>query len=87
MKKAVTADSEDKLFDVVDLNNIPNLVVPAPLISLNTTPANLLPYVSLEPYKGYAALRTWLNIADEWLLASLQSIVLERIVQILVLMS
>ncbi len=59
-----SADS-DEFFDAVDSNNIPNLVIPASLASPNESISRLPPYVFVEPFKGYAVLRTKLETADE----------------------
>jgi hypothetical protein len=61
-------DEEDEFFDAIESNNLPNLLVHDGLASLSTSTILSMPvpvHIKMEPYVGYANLRTRLKLSDE----------------------
>lgn len=70
-------DEEDEFFDAIESNNLPNLVVHDGLASPSTSTILSMPipvHIKMEPYAGYANLRTKLTLSDERPSTSLWSV-------------
>ena len=70
-------DEEDEFFDAIESNNLPNLLVPDGLASPSTSTILSMPipvHIKMEPYAGYANLRTRLTLSDERPSTSLWSV-------------
>ncbi|KIJ91140.1 hypothetical protein K443DRAFT_135559 [Laccaria amethystina LaAM-08-1] len=72
-------DEEDEFFDAIESNNLPNLVVHDGLASPSTSTIPCMPvpthiHIKMEPYAGYANLRTRLTLSDERPSTSLWSV-------------
>jgi len=70
-------DEEDEFFDAIESNNLPNLLVHDGLATPSTSTTLSMPipiHVKMEPYAGYANLRTRLTLSDERPSTSLWSV-------------